>query len=32
MRLPRDISGRQLVKRLSSLGYVVTRQRVRTFG
>ena len=27
MRLPRDLSGRQLVKRLSSLGYVITRQK-----
>ena len=27
MRLPRDVSGRQLVKRLAALGYVVTRQK-----
>ena len=27
MRLPRDISGRQLAKRLASLGYSVTRQK-----
>lgn len=27
MRLPRDLSGRQLVKRLNTLGYVVTRQK-----
>jgi predicted RNA binding protein YcfA (HicA-like mRNA interferase family) len=26
MRLPRDVSGRQLVKSLASLGYRVTRQ------
>ena len=27
MRLPRDVSGRQLAKLLESLGYVVTRQK-----
>lgn len=27
MRLPRDLSERELVKRLSSLGYLVTRQK-----
>ena len=27
MRLPRDLSGRQLVKSLAVLGYVVTRQK-----
>ena len=27
MRLPRDVSGRQLAKRLATLGYVVTRQK-----
>ncbi len=27
MRLPRDLSGRQLVKRLGTLGYLVTRQK-----
>jgi len=27
MRLPRDVSGRQLVKCLGQLGYVVTRQK-----
>ncbi len=26
MRLPRDISGRELAKRLSRLGYAITRQ------
>lgn len=27
MRLPRDVSGRQLAKRLGSLGYSITRQK-----
>ena len=27
MRLPRDVSGRLLVKRLAALGYEVTRQK-----
>jgi predicted RNA binding protein YcfA (HicA-like mRNA interferase family) len=27
MRLPRDVSGQQLVRALSKLGYAVTRQR-----
>ncbi len=27
MRLPRDVSGRQLVKRLGVFGYLVTRQK-----
>ena len=27
MRLPRDVSGRELAKALSQLGYSVTRQR-----
>lgn len=27
MKLPRDISGKELIKALESLGYVVTRQR-----
>ena len=27
MKLPRDLSGQQLVKQLSSLGYSVTRQK-----
>jgi len=27
MRLPRDVSGLQLSKRLETLGYVVTRQK-----
>ena len=27
MRLPRDVSGRLLVKRLTVLGYVITRQK-----
>ena len=27
MRLPRDVSGRHLAKRLSALGYAVTRQK-----
>ncbi|MEQ9411969.1 MAG: type II toxin-antitoxin system HicA family toxin [Fuerstiella sp.] len=27
MRLPRDESGRQLAKRLESLGYSITRQK-----
>ena len=26
MRLPRDLSGRELARRLSVLGYVITRQ------
>ena len=26
MKLPRDISGNQLIKRLKPLGYIVTRQ------
>lgn len=27
MRLPRDVSGRELAKRLESLGYAVSRQK-----
>lgn len=32
MRIPRDLSGAELIKRLARLGYATTRQPAATYG